>query len=227
MPSRPSRSAVLFDLDGTLLDSLGDLAESMNAVLSERGLPTHEVDAFRYFIGDGILELVKRSLPEELRDDEDSLHSFLEAYRASYEARWHLSQPFDGIPEMLDALQERAIGLAVVSNSDSAEACLRATGLRDFFDTVVDGTQVTRRKPHPEPWLTATDRLGVRPEACVAVEDSRGGAASAREAGAFVVGVGPSLAPGDADALFPDVASIPIRRWLKELPLPPELEGTP
>ena len=110
-----TKRAVLFDLDGTLLDSLGDLADSMNAVLAEDGLPTHDRDAFRYFIGEGVSLLVERSLPKE-KQDSDSVQAYLERYRASYAARWHLSKPFAGIPELLDQLQAQGSGLAVVSN---------------------------------------------------------------------------------------------------------------
>jgi phosphoglycolate phosphatase-like HAD superfamily hydrolase len=107
------RQAVLFDLDGTLLDSLGDLAESMNAVLREDGLPTHGLDDFRFFIGDGIQALVKRSLPLRLHNDRPALEAYLDRYRASYSQRWHLSKPFAGIADLLDTLQAQGVGIGV------------------------------------------------------------------------------------------------------------------
>lgn len=191
MPPPSPRFAVLFDLDGTLLDSLGDLAESMNAVLRERGLPTHELDAFRYFIGDGIRELVKRSLPEALQEDESSLVSFLEAYRASYEARWHLSKPFPGVPEMLDALQERGTALAVVSNKPDpfTQKCVQRIFSKWSWDGIAGQRDGVPRKPDPAGALTLASEWGVDPKDCWFVGDSDVDMQTGVNAGMHAVGV--------------------------------------
>jgi phosphoglycolate phosphatase len=80
---------VIFDLDGTLLDTLDDLADSMNAVLEGAGLEAHPVGDYKQFIGDGVAKLVSRALPAAMRDDE-SVARHLVAYHAEYGRRWHL-----------------------------------------------------------------------------------------------------------------------------------------
>ncbi len=172
MPSSP-RQAVLFDLDGTLLDSLGDLAESMNAVLRANALPTHNGEAFRYFIGDGIRELVKRSLPPS-HHDEASLTKFLEAYRKSYAERWHLSKPFPKIPALLDELQDRHIALAVVSNKPDpfTQQCVKQLFPRWQWEGVAGQMDGVPRKPDPVGALQIASQLGIPPHACWFVGDS-------------------------------------------------------
>ena len=80
--------AVIFDLDGTLLDTLEDIADAMNSVLEKHGYPPHEIDAYRYFVGDGVNILVERVLPEEKRDDE-TVARLVEAYRKAYGINWY------------------------------------------------------------------------------------------------------------------------------------------
>ena len=99
-----SYRAVIFDLDGTLLDSLEDLADSMNAVLARQQFPVHAVERYRYFVGDGISELVKRVLPEQLRTDALVAEN-IRWMSTEYEARWNKkTQPYPGIVELLAAL---------------------------------------------------------------------------------------------------------------------------
>src|SRR5688572_22266112 len=108
--------AVLFDLDGTLLDTLRDIGEACNRVLVERGCPPHPIDAYRTLVGDGAHVLLERALPPEMRDAE-TIDACLEAYVAEYARGWNVhTQPYDGIGEMLDALVERRMKLAVLSN---------------------------------------------------------------------------------------------------------------
>ena len=93
--------AVIFDLDGTLLDTLEDLADSMNRVLQDRGLPTHPTEAFRHFVGNGLARLVSRALPPEKRNDElaaDCLAAFIEEYDRNWNKK---TKPYNGVPELL------------------------------------------------------------------------------------------------------------------------------
>jgi phosphoglycolate phosphatase len=109
-------SAVIFDLDGTLLDTLADLADSMNTVLAAAGHPTHPQAAYRYFVGEGMETLVRRTLPETCRDAAE-VSSRLGDMRNEYGQRWAAtSRPYEGIPEMLTALDDRGLPLAVLSN---------------------------------------------------------------------------------------------------------------
>ena len=183
------RQAVLFDLDGTLLDSLGDLADSMNAVLREDGLPTHDVDAFRYFIGDGVPALVKRSLPPG--QDEASLRHYLHRYRASYSRRWHLSRPFPEIPALLDELESRRTGLAVVSNKPHpfTQKCVDQLFAEWEWDAVVGQSENGARKPDPRSSLEIAVRLGVPSRLCWFVGDSDVDMQTGLNAGMNAVGV--------------------------------------
>lgn len=108
--------AVLFDMDGTLLDTLQDLALSGNRMLESMNLPTHPLEAYRYFVGAGALNLVKMALPEEQRE-EQTIRAGLEKLLAVYEETWmENTQPYAGIPEMLDYLQNKGYRLAILSN---------------------------------------------------------------------------------------------------------------
>src|SRR5271169_3129344 len=99
---RNDMRGVIFDLDGTLVDSLGDIAAAMNRSLAARGFPTHPVDAYRTFIGEGVQKLAERALPPGKQEEKAAL---LQAYQADYaENLLETSAPYPGIPELLDAL---------------------------------------------------------------------------------------------------------------------------
>ena len=105
--------AVLFDLDGTLLDTLQDIADSMNRALRENGLPEHPVDAYRYFVGDGVKTLAQRATGFR----EDAIPAVLNAYQAYYSAASrNTTRPYPGIMEMLAALNARSLPVCVFSN---------------------------------------------------------------------------------------------------------------
>lgn len=111
---------VIFDLDGTLLNTIGDLAECCNVVLGRRGLPQHTYEEYCHFVGNGILRLVERALPEELRTPET-----VAAVRSDFVAYYteHIdcyTRPYDGIPELLQALDARGVRMAVASNKFQA-----------------------------------------------------------------------------------------------------------
>ena len=111
---------VIFDLDGTLLDTIGDLVAACNAVLSRRGLPQHTYEAYCGFVGSGIMRLVERALPETLRTPETVAAvrcDFVEYYLAHIDAH---TVPYAGIPELLAGLQRRGLRLAVASNKFQA-----------------------------------------------------------------------------------------------------------
>ena len=106
----------IFDLDGTLLDTLGDLADACNHALAQCGCPPHEKDAYRHFVGRGIMNLFRSSLPEDMRSD-DMVEKMREHFIPYYNAhKCDLTQPYPGITELLDNLKAKGINLAVASN---------------------------------------------------------------------------------------------------------------
>ncbi|AJQ95947.1 HAD family hydrolase [Gynuella sunshinyii] len=118
--------AVIFDLDGTLLNTLDDLADSMNQILSRHKLPTHPSSAYRYFVGNGALQLVTRAIPESQRNDSFIQTCFSE-FISEYGQNWnHKTRPYEGIEQLLGQLQQRHIALTVLTNKphDAALKCM-------------------------------------------------------------------------------------------------------
>ena len=183
--------AILFDLDGTLLDTLADLADAMNRVLAQRGFPTHPMDAYRYFVGDGASTLVARTLPEEARR-EDTIRACLDAFKEDYDKNWNIkTKPYDGVLEMLNALVARKVKMAVLSNKphDATVRCVEAL-LADWeFDAVLGQRDGVPRKPDPAGAVEIAERLDIPPGEFLYLGDTGGDMKTARAAGMFPVGV--------------------------------------
>jgi len=126
--------AVLFDLDGTLLDTLEDLADAVNAALAALGFPEHSVAAYRYFVGDGVETLMRRALPPAAAADGSQLSRAVDLQRAEYRRRWHAkTRPYPGVPDLLGELERRGIRMAVLSNKPDAFV---GEMVRHFFPAV-------------------------------------------------------------------------------------------
>lgn len=183
--------AVLFDLDGTLLDTLEDLADAMNAVLAAEGLPAHPTDAYRHFVGDGIVNLVRRALPE-YRRDEATVERLVAADREEYARRWrNKTRPYEGVPELLDELTGRGLKLAVLSNKpdDATRLCVEALLPNGSFDVVQGVTDGVPLKPDPAGALDVARRLGVPPDGFLYLGDTATDMRTAVSTGMFPVGV--------------------------------------
>ncbi|MBW2108808.1 MAG: HAD family hydrolase [Deltaproteobacteria bacterium] len=143
--------AVIFDLDGTLLDTLEDLADSLNRVLHHRGLPTHPTEAFRYFVGSGAAMLVSRALPLEKRNDE-LVAKCLEAFRKEYNRNWNnKTKPYKGVSELLDALTAKQIKMAILTNKPQhfADLCVQEFLSGWKFAKVLGQRDGVAMKPDP------------------------------------------------------------------------------
>lgn len=187
-----SHTAVIFDLDGTLLDTIDDLADSMNHVLTENSLPTHPVEAYFHFIGNGMAKLVERALPGRLQGDADQLASFTEAFRQAYDSRWNQkSQPYEGIPEVLDALVSADVPMAVCSNKPDpfTQKCVRELLPKWDFASVLGHSDAFPRKPDPASTLHIAGQLNVAPGDAWFIGDSGVDMQTAVAAGAKAVGV--------------------------------------
>jgi phosphoglycolate phosphatase len=183
--------AAIFDLDGTLLDTLEDLADAMNLVLERNRLPVHEAAAYRYFVGDGIEMLVRRALPFEV-EDEAILGRFVGEMRSEYDRRWSAkTKPYPGIPEMLDAAAAAGLAMAVLSNKPDGPA---GRIVRTYFPSIpfrlVAGATFGRpKKPDPAAALDISARLGVAPRECLFMGDTAVDMQTAAGAGMFALGV--------------------------------------
>ena len=119
--------AVLFDLDGTLLDTLEDVGRSANETLEELGFPPHPIESYRQFIGDGLPMLFRRALPVSV-DAAAVIDQCVGGFRKSYGRGWNMAtRPYPGIPELLDGLVTRSLGIAVLSNKPTRSPCNAST----------------------------------------------------------------------------------------------------
>lgn len=185
--------AVIFDLDGTLLDTLQDLADSGNAVLKARGFPIHAKEDYRTFIGNGMLNLVRDIFPEGHRPAEgEETEEMLREYRAAYARNWrNTTVVFTGIAELLDELKARRVPIGVLSNKahDFTVKCVDAFLADWSWDVVLGARDGIERKPDPTGAFEAASLLGVSPEDCFFVGDSDVDIHTARNAGMRAIGV--------------------------------------
>ena len=183
--------SVIFDLDGTLLDTLEDLGTSLNQVLNRAGYPSHTMDAYREFVGEGAEKLVFRALPEEERHD-GVIRSCLQAFKEEYANRWNVkTKPYTGIAQLLNELTSRKIKLAVLSNKPHRYTKMCVSNLLSdwTFDVVLGQRESVPRKPDPAGALEATSSLGAQPKECLFVGDTGIDMHTAAAAGIFSVGV--------------------------------------
>ncbi|MEN8151216.1 MAG: HAD family hydrolase [Planctomycetota bacterium] len=182
--------AVMFDLDGTLLDTLEDLADSMNAVLEARGHPVHPVDAYRYFVGDGMTTLIRRALPEDARDEATILAAAAEM-REVYAARWdEKSTSYGGIPEMLEDLSSQGLRLCVLSNKPDAftKLCVAKLLDGDRFEIVRGVVDGGPKKPDPAGAIGIAAEMGIPTERFLYLGDTNTDMKTANGAGMHAIG---------------------------------------
>lgn len=183
------KHAVIFDLDGTLLNTLGDLRAATNHALEVRGLPPHSMEEIRQFIGNGIRLLICRAMPEGTPEAE--IDAALDDFKAYYAAHIHdRTVPYDGIPQLLTALRKRGIKVAVLSNKiDSASQQLIEYFFPEKTDVVFGEHVGVPRKPDPTSCRMVMQQLGVQPEQVLYVGDSGTDMQTAKNAGLYAVGV--------------------------------------
>lgn len=181
---------VLFDLDGTLLDTLEDIADSANRALGQLGFPGHPVESFKYFIGDGVENLVRRALPLDQRDPA-ILAQCAALMRAEYGRRWaDKTRPYPGVPELLDALTARAVPMAVLSNKpdEFTKLCVARLLPRWRFVAVVGASPALPRKPDPAAARHIARQLQLPPAEILYLGDTNTDMQTAVGAGMFPAG---------------------------------------
>jgi phosphoglycolate phosphatase len=183
---------ILIDVDGTLVDSVPDLAYCVNAMMRELDMPEHSDESIRDWVGNGVERLTRRALIGQLDGEPDdqlfrkAYPIFLDLYAENTSKRSYL---YPGVREGLDKLRAAAYVLASVTNKATqfTVPLLKDLGIYDDFAIVVAGDTLEKKKPDPAPLLFAAERMGVVPEECLMVGDSINDVTAARAAGFQVV----------------------------------------
>jgi len=208
--------SVTFDLDGTLLDTVGDLAAASNRMLLELGLPTYGEDEIRLFIGRGINVLVERCLSRPEPPGTARLAEAIELFKRHYaEVNGCFSSLYPGVAEGLQAWRATGLPMAVITNKAAAftEPLLERKGLREFFSVVVSGDTTAHKKPHPEPVLHACRVMGCPPVRNLHIGDSIHDIHAAKAAGStawcvpYGYNEGRQVSASDCDALVADLGA--------------------
>ena len=182
---------IVFDLDGTLINSLEDLADSANYILTQHGFPTHPVDAYRYFVGDGVRKLIERILPPEERNDiqiEQCRQEFVEYYKIHMEDK---TAVYDGITDLLKALKERGLKIAVATNK--VHIAVKPLMEKYFpevqFDSMIGQREGVPVKPNPQIMYDILKETSCKPSETLHIGDTATDMQLAHNAGVTPVGV--------------------------------------
>jgi phosphoglycolate phosphatase len=211
-------SAIVWDLDGTLVDSALDLACALNTVLDKRGFFTHSVDTVRTMIGNGVPKLVERGFNAVgVRLDPEQLDELIAVFVKEYKAcATDNTRPYPGVVEALQEIQGMNIPMGVCTNKPEAftKQILEGLGLSGYFSSVVGGDSTSARKPDPEPVLACLRGLVAEPASSLMIGDSVHDVHAAHAAGVpiGVVPWGYRSAPVEdlgADFVLSDLAALP------------------
>lgn len=191
MECRMRFKAVIFDLDGTLLDSVEDLADSMNFVLRHFEFPEHDLNAYKMFVGNGMQMLVQRALPESRRD-ESTVNRCLKAMKEEYSGRCAVkTRPYKGIPELLDGFAGRGLKMTILSNKpDGFTRKMVSLLLSDWhFEMVLGARPNIPKKPDPWAALHIAEQLNLPPRDFLYMGDTRIDMKTSVSSGMYAVGV--------------------------------------
>lgn len=180
---------VIFDMDGTLLDTLEDLTDATNAGLAAKGYPARSLEEVRSFVGNGVEILMRKAVPQEA--SEKDVEICLAGFKDYYARHWQdKTKPYDGILSLLSVLKERGVGTAVISNKyDKAVTALCEDYFPGCFDAARGERQGVPRKPAPDGIFSILEELGTQKESTLYVGDSEVDMDTAKNAGLVSVGV--------------------------------------
>lgn len=183
--------SVLFDLDGTLVNSLCDLATSCNLALESFGFPIHEIEKYKYFVGNGMQNLIEKILPENKRDNDTHkkvFDVFYDYYRQHFADK---TVPYEGICELLGNLKKKGLKIGIISNKKHEMTLEVVNKLFDssIFDVIYGKMEGYPTKPDVRLTLKLMEELGVKPDECVLVGDSGMDMAASVNAGCKGIGV--------------------------------------
>lgn len=181
---------IIFDLDGTLVNSLEDISDAMNIVLEAHHFPTHTYEVYQYFIGSGLRNLVSKALPDSHNNDtqiEKCYTLMIDAYQKICTQK---TKPYEGIFELLAELHSRNIKMSVFSNkADELTKEITVTIFPEYFDPILGLTTEALKKPNPSKAITIASSWGFKPEEIIFVGDSDIDMQTATNANMFAVGV--------------------------------------
>lgn len=182
-------AAVIFDLDGTLLNSLEDLADSTNKALALHGFSEHSSEEYKLFIGNGMRQLIKNASPENT--DDDKIEQILIDFRAIYIKNYiNKTCPYNNIESSLRKLKEMGIRMSICSNKADkmTNEIVEKTIGKEYFDVVFGERDGVPKKPDPASLLEAAEIMKVNPGETIYIGDSGGDMISAKNAGMYAVG---------------------------------------
>ncbi|RPI63995.1 MAG: HAD family hydrolase, partial [Planctomycetaceae bacterium] len=182
--------AVMFDLDGTLLDTIDDLTDAMNAALAELGFPPRTVDECKIFVGNGVVNFASLALGEG-NCNEATLEKLLPIYRNHYAAGWaRKTRPYDGIVELIDALKARGLPMAVFSNKpdEFTKAMVNHFFPPATFEVILGARKGRPEKPDPTVAIEIAGQMNVQPSRFLYVGDTNTDMKTAISAGMYAVG---------------------------------------
>ena len=185
-----THKAVIFDLDGTLVNSIADLADAMNSVLKSNHYPTHTYNAYKHFVGSGIRSLVIKALPENQRD-EAQINSCFDAMVAMYSKQCiNKTKPYDGIIDLLNQLKSQHLKLSVLSNkADALTKKITLALFPGYFEPILGLKLEVHKKPNPIVALEICKVLQVQAEDTIYVGDTAIDMQTAHNANMLAVGV--------------------------------------
>lgn len=185
-------SMVLIDVDGTLVDSVPDLAYCVDEMMKQLDMPLRGEERVRHWVGNGVERLVRRSLINQLdgEPDEALFQKAIPIFEALYaENTSKRSCLYPGVQEALDFLKTTGVHIGCVTNKASQFTLpiLKDLGISDYFEIVICGDELPRKKPDPMPLLHAAEKMGVQPEQSLMLGDSMSDVKAARAAGFDII----------------------------------------
>lgn len=180
---------IIFDMDGTILNTLDDMCNSVNYMMNAAGLESLSIEKVREYVGNGVRTLVRRCLPESI--DGEEFEKYFLIFSNHYDIHKNdLTAPYDGIIELMQSLKERGYGMAVVSNKyDSAVKELSQTLFNGYLSSAIGAGENIRLKPESDGVILAMRELGAKVEDTIYIGDSEVDVATARNAKLPFVGV--------------------------------------
>ncbi len=165
---------IVFDLDGTLLNTLKSIANAFNRSLLQMGFPTHDIESYRLFVGDGVYRCAERCLPAEQRTTKN-INQLVEIERQDYATGWKLdAMPYEGISDLLESAEANSLKLAVLTNKDDqfAQQCVSYFFPTTPFSSIIGHSEKIPHKPDPAGGMLIANQLDLAPRELVMVGDT-------------------------------------------------------